>query len=114
MRRLLVLVACALLLSGCVWTRLLALKGQFKEFDRYVVAVDDGDALLLRFKEPCFRPEDIGYLFGDETPSERGEAAADGIAVWTYRLRRDRPESIGLDIALQAQGGKARRDGHTR
>lgn len=105
MRRFLTIAACALLLSGCVWTRLLSLKGQFKEFDRYIEAVDDGPALLMQFKEPCYKPEDIGYLLGDEVPSEHSGPGGDGIETWTYRLRRDRADSIGLDITMRAKEG---------
>jgi hypothetical protein len=104
MPRILIAVAAVLLLSGCVWSRLLDWKGQLKEFDRYVTAVDDGAELVLQFKQPCIRPGDIGFLFGSETPSASRERAGGGIyASWI--LRRDRADSKGLDLALGAADG---------
>lgn len=105
MRRTIILVACGLLLAGCVWSRLLDFKGQLKEFDRYFTPVDDGAALLLQCTEPCTQPEDFGYLLGDEEPTSRSVAEADGTTTWTYQLRRDRPESIGLDITMRVKDG---------
>lgn len=101
MRRVLLLAALALVLGGCVWSRLLDWKAQLKEFDRYVTAVVEGPDLVLQFKQPCVRPSDIGYLFGGEKPSAVRERAGGGVRV-SWLLRRDRPESIGLDIALGA------------
>lgn len=99
MLRALALSAAVLLLAGCVWSRLLDWKGQLKEFDRYMEAVDDGPALVLRFKQPCIRASDIGYLLGGDQPTRREARAGGGI--WTsWLLRRNRPDSIGLDIAL--------------
>jgi hypothetical protein len=102
MRRLLILASIALILSGCVWSRLLDWKGQLKEFDHYVIAVDEGQALVLQFKEPCIRPADIGYLFGGDQPSSTSERKTGGNLV-TWRLRRDRADSFGLDISLGAK-----------
>jgi hypothetical protein len=105
MPRVLLAIAAVLVLSGCVWSRLLDWKGQLKEFDRYVTAVDEGPELILQFKQPVIRPGDIGYLFGSETPSKRTDRAGGGIyASWV--LRRDRADSIGLDIALGAADAK--------
>lgn len=101
MRRVPLILAAVLVLSGCVWSRLLDWKGQLKEFDRYVTAVDDGPELVLQFKQPVIRPGDIGYLFGSEIPSKRTDRSGGGIyASWI--LRRDRADSIGLDLALGA------------
>lgn len=102
--RLIALAAIVLVLAGCVWTRLLDLKGQFKDFDRYIEPVNDGEALLLRFKEPCIQPDDIGFLLGGD-PTVRTAPDANGVEVWTYRLKRDRADSIGLEITLQAKAG---------
>jgi hypothetical protein len=98
---LLLLLATLVLLPGCVWSRLLSWQGQLKEFDRYIVAEDDGPVLVLRFKEPCIRPADIGYLLGGDAPS-RLDPQADGGVVAIWQLRRDRPDSIGLEIGLGA------------
>lgn len=101
MPRLAVLAAVLVLLSGCVWSRLLDWKGQLKEFDRYIEAVDDGPALALRFKKPCIRPADIGYLLGGDKPSRTVARDGGGVLV-AWILRRDRPESQGLEIVLGA------------
>ena len=101
MPRILLLVAVGLMLSGCVWSRLLDWKGQLKEFDRYVTVVDDGPALVLQFSKPSIRPADIGYLLGGERPSRVDPRAGGGIyACWI--LRRERPGSVGLNLALGA------------
>lgn len=101
MIRVATLAAAVLLLSGCVWSRLLDWKGQLKEFDRYIDAVEVGPALVFRFKKPCIRPADIGYLLGGERPS-RSEQRPEGGVLVTWQLRRDRADSIGLDVALGA------------
>ncbi len=99
------LAAAILVLSGCVWSRLLDWKGQLKEFDRYITAVDDGPELVLQFKQPVIRPADIGYLFGSGIPTKSTERSSGGIyASWI--LRRDRVDSIGLDLALGAADGE--------
>jgi hypothetical protein len=95
------LCTAVLLLSACVWSRLLDWKGQLKEFDRYFTPVEEGQALVLQMKEPCIRPADIGYLLGGEKPSSTTPRAGGGFYV-SWLLRRDRPDSIGLDIALGA------------
>ena len=105
MIRALVLAACALLLAGCVWSRLLDFKSQLKEFDRYFTPADEAGALLLHCTEPCTRPGDFGYLLGDEEPTSRSAPAADGSEVWTWRLRRDRPDSIGLELTMAVKDG---------
>lgn len=101
MPRLLLILAAILLLGGCVWSRLLDWKGQLKEFDRYIEPIGGGTELTLRFKEPCIRPADIGYLLGDEKPSRTATRDGGGVLV-TWLLRRDRPDSIGLEITLGA------------
>lgn len=106
MIRAIVLAACALLLTGCVWSRLLDFQNQLKDFDRNFTPVDEAGALLLRCTEPCTRPGDFGYLLGEEKPTTRSAPAADGTETWTYHLKRDRADSIGLDISMQVKDGK--------
>jgi len=101
MLRLLFLVSVAFVLSACVWSRLLEWQKQLKDFDRYVTSAVEGPDFILKFKEPCVRPADIGYLFGGEQPSGTRERAGGGVRV-SWLLRRDRPDSIGLDVALGA------------
>ncbi|HAT11834.1 MAG TPA: hypothetical protein DCS97_14875 [Planctomycetes bacterium] len=93
------LCTAVLLLSACVWSRLLDWKGQLKEFDRYFTPVEEGQALVLQMKEPCIRAADIGYLLGGEKPSSTTPRTGGGFYV-SWLLRRDRADSIGLDIAL--------------
>ncbi len=101
MPRVLLLVSVALVLSGCVWSRLLDWKEQLKDFDRYVTAVDVGPALLMSFNQPCIRPADIGYLLGGDQPSKR--SAREGGGIWvSWQLRRDRTDSFGVELALGA------------
>ncbi len=57
----LLLAVVALLLSGCVWLRLLELKNQFAKFDRYF-SVDYQEGLKLTCKEPVLLDEDMGFF----------------------------------------------------
>lgn len=56
-------LAAMLALPGCVYLRLLTLKGQFGEFDRYC-EVRTEPQLELRFKEPPLLAEDVDELIG--------------------------------------------------
>lgn len=105
MPRIVLVLAAVLVLGGCVWSRLLDWKGQLKEFDRYIEAVGDGASLTLRFKQPCIRPADIGYLLGSETPSSSAPREGGGVQA-TWLLRRDRADSIGLEVTLGAADGQ--------
>lgn len=105
MIRTLVVIACAMLLAGCVWSRLLDFKGQLKDFDRYFTPVDEADSLILECREPCTQPEDFGYLLGSEVPTSRSAPDAAGIETWNWHLKRDRADSIGLDITVRAKDG---------
>jgi hypothetical protein len=59
----------ALTLTGCIWLRLLALKNQFAEFDRYV-KVDDRHDLELQFVKPVLYARDVRALFELEPTSK--------------------------------------------
>ena len=63
--RLIPLLCCAFLLSGCMWLRLLDLKNQLQEFDRYV-EVQPGDGVELKFKEPVLRAADLDTLLNGQ------------------------------------------------
>ena len=58
------LILCILLstLTGCVWLRLLELKNQLGEFDRYFDSKVDENGYTLTFKEPVVSAEDLIYL----------------------------------------------------
>jgi hypothetical protein len=60
---LLLLLAALLLLPGCVYLRLLALKVQFADFDRHCEVATEPQ-ITLRFKDPPLLAEDIGELIG--------------------------------------------------
>ena len=51
----------ALALSGCVWLRLLEVKGQVDDFDKNI-AITITDRLSLRFRHPVMYDEDFLYL----------------------------------------------------
>jgi len=55
------LVACSLCLGGCVYLRLLELKNQLADFDRYFAA-DARDGLTLTFLKPVLLDEDMTFL----------------------------------------------------
>ncbi len=57
----LVLGASCLLLGGCVYLRLLELKNQLADFDRFFAA-DLSEGLRLTFKKPVLLDEDMAFL----------------------------------------------------
>ncbi|HTB80303.1 MAG TPA: hypothetical protein VK717_05395 [Opitutaceae bacterium] len=59
--RLALLLGACLLLEGCVYLRLLELKHQFADFDRFF-AVDDSDGLTLTLKKPVLETEDLAFF----------------------------------------------------
>ena len=59
--RILALGGLLLLMTGCIWLRLLDLKNQFAEFDRYITVIP-GDGIELRFKEPVLLADDLDTL----------------------------------------------------
>lgn len=67
-------------LSGCVWMRLLDLKGQLADFDRYI-EVPPGAGLELRFRQPVLLEEDVDYLLKAKPTAEAENA---GIKVRVY------------------------------
>lgn len=75
------LLACALLLSGCVYLRLLRLKWQLAEFDRNF-AVQTADGLALTFKQPVLLDEDVESFFRwiPDTRQRSGDAEQ-----WRFR-----------------------------
>lgn len=97
LRRRLVLVAsvvaCALLLSGCVYLRLLQLKWQLADFDRHF-AVESGDGLAVTFRNPVLLDEDVERFFR-WVPEERTRVGR----AERWRFRWVKPES-------RADGGR--------
>ena len=79
----LLLGSLAVLLVGCVWTRLLAFKNQLAEFDRYV-QVEDRDGLTLRFKKPVLYAQDVLFMMELE-PTRRATNGPAQSWFWTFR-----------------------------
>jgi hypothetical protein len=72
----------ALLLTGCIWTRLLALKNQFADFDRFV-KVDDQEGLSLHLLKPVLYSSDVRSLM-EADPTTRSTNGAEQTWDWTF------------------------------
>ena len=86
------LAAAVLLLGGCVWLRLLDLKDQFAEFDRYI-EVPDAPGIELRFAKPVLLGEDLDTLIKAKPTAI---AHAGDLAVRTYAFSHE-PSPLGPD-----------------
>lgn len=73
----------ALLLTGCIWTRLLSFKNQLAELDRYV-RVEERDGLTLHFNQPVLYADDVLFLMELE-PTRRLTNGAKQTWQWTFR-----------------------------
>ena len=80
----LLLGALLLCLSGCVWLRLLEVKGQVSEFDQNF-DVEITDRLALRFRHPVMYAEDFRYL--TELDPTRIEPSPPGMR-WTVDFHK--------------------------
>jgi hypothetical protein len=78
-------LALALLVTGCVYFRLMALKNQLADFDRYV-RVDDRHGLVLEFIKPVLRADDIRDLF-EVSPSLTTTNRDQQTWFWTFAKR---------------------------
>ena len=96
----LVLCVLAVLLTGCIWTRLLAFKNQLADFDRYV-EVEDRDGLTLHFKKPVLYSGDILFLMELE-PTRRVTNGAAQTWQWTFRKLHSptNTETANLDLTF--------------
>ncbi|MCS6970104.1 MAG: hypothetical protein RMM29_07590 [Planctomycetota bacterium] len=104
--RSLALAAAVALLTGCVWLRLLSWKEQLADFDRYFEPLEAEGSLVLRFREPCIRPADIGWLLGGSEPSAVLPQDAGGVRV-QWRLVRPQRAGLPLIIELSARDAAA-------
>ena len=97
---LLLLSSLALLLTGCEWMRwlrLLSLKKQLAQLDRYV-RVDDTNGLTLHFLKPVVYADDIRLLMDGETTS-----TTNGNRItwsWTYEKQSLDPQPPAGDFDL--------------
>ncbi len=85
-----IVAACAaLLLSGCVYLRLLELKKQFSQFDEnFTVLPSEG--LTLHCLHPVLQPDDVRWLGGAPktvTPGKKGES-------WVIRWVKEPPPNL--------------------
>jgi hypothetical protein len=92
--RLLVVVLACLLLSGCVYLRLLQLKNQFAQFDKYFEA-DTRDGLKLTFKEPVLLDQDLEEFF-KWVPESRQKAGK--VEKWHFRWLKEKVAADGAHV----------------
>ena len=101
-RRLLALglAAFTLLLSGCVYLRLLEVKLQLGKFDRYFALRTD-DGLVILCHQPVIRPDDVRW-FGvmPETIQRLGHAEQWQVR-WVKQLLPGATEKLEYDIVLE-------------
>ena len=87
-----------LLLTGCIWTRLLTLKNQFDNFERFV-QVDDRDGLSFNMLKPVLLADDVRELLGaaPSTTTTNG-----GREVWDWSFEKIAPsgESGEFDMGF--------------
>lgn len=97
-----VLVAAALLLSGCVYLRLLTLKNQLGSFEKNF-AIESTDGILLICKDPVLLGDDLRWL-GVEPKSIKKAADAE---TWHARWVKEPPagvkEAVEYDVELFAR-----------
>lgn len=87
-----------LLLSGCVWLRLLDLKDQFAQFDRYI-NVPPGPGIELQFKHPVLYDVDLDTLITAEpTATATAGTGAELLTVRSYAFSH-MPSDSGPDPA---------------
>ena len=91
-------LAASLLLCGCVWLRLLDLKDQFAEFDRYIT-VPPGSGIELQFCHPVLYGVDLDSLIAAEpTATATSGTGADTLTVRSYAFCHA-PSDLGPDPA---------------
>lgn len=92
------LLGLSLLLCGCVWLRLLDLKDQFAEFDRYIT-VPPGPGIELQFRHPVLYGVDLDTLIAAEpTATATAGTGADTLTVRSYAFCHA-PSDLGPDPA---------------
>jgi hypothetical protein len=101
------LAALCLLLGGCVYLRLLELKHQLADFDRYF-AVDETDGLAFTFKEPVLLVDDMEFL--EMAPESTGQLGA--AMRWHLRWIKDYAVSGEHPTDYEVQAGFTFVDGN--
>ena len=110
-RQLATIIACAvsvLLLGGCVWLRLLDLKDQFAEFDRYIT-VPPGPGIELRFRHPVLLGDDLDTLIrAQPTATAVSGPDADAVLVRSYafvHVPAEIPDPVSAERILVLTAG---------
>ena len=104
------LAAGVLCLSGCIWLRLLDMKNQMEDFDRWFT-VPDALPFTLIAKQPVLEPADPEFIFGGPpTQVEPATAERDERRIWRWvkvAMPGD-PPAAGepLDLAVTVKDGK--------
>lgn len=101
-------VSLALLLGGCVYLRLLELRGQLLDFDRYFTVERPAGGLALSCRQPVVRGDDVSWMVtGPPTTQNDGPPPR-----WAWRFRKeavagDAPDPVGreLELAVELQDG---------
>jgi hypothetical protein len=108
--RLAPLLAAGLLLGGCVYLRLLELKHQFANFDRFF-AVDDTNGLTLTLQKPVLQVEDLAFFdLAPETETRLGVALRWHVRwIKDYTMPHERPEDYEVAADFIFVEGKLRR-----
>ncbi len=104
------LVAGVLCLSGCIWLRLLDMKSQMEDFDRWFT-VPEGLPFTLIAKKPVLEPTDPEFIFGGPpTIIEPATPERDERRIWRWMkiaMPGDPPAAgVALDLAALVQDGK--------
>ena len=94
------LLAGLLLLSSCVWLRLLSLKDQFADFDRWI-EVPPGPGLELRFRRPVLVTKDLETLVtGRPTASAQGGDVTVQSYAFSHIPSPEGPDPLGSSSTL--------------
>lgn len=94
------LAALALLLGGCIYLRLLEMKLQLGQFDRYF-ALRPADGLVILCQKPVIRPDDVRW-FGVKPETVRPLPGAEEWQIrWVKQLPPGVSEKIEYDIVLE-------------
>lgn len=80
------LAALAVLLTGCIWMRLLSLKNQFADFDRNF-KVDDRHGLAIQCLNPVLYDTDVRYL-AEVDPTATATNVGQQTWFWTFQKLR--------------------------
>lgn len=96
------LLALALLTSGCVYLRLLQLKNQLADFEKNFSA-SSADGLRLTFKSPVLLGDDLRWLGADPESIRKTPAGEYWVMRWVKERAPGSTETAVYDIELDAE-----------